>query len=60
MANRVDNGIGISSRSEGVVDVGKINVEFGGGGDKYHAASFIKDMDIKEVEKQLTKLLKEE
>ena len=60
IANRIDGGVGISARSEGLVDVGKINEEFGGGGDIYHAASFIKDMQLKEVEKQLTELLNRE
>ena len=60
VANRIDEGVGISARSEGTVDVGSILEEFGGGGDIYNAACHIKDMNLEEVKKELIRVLNEE
>lgn len=50
--------IGISARSSGDIDVGKIMEELFGGGSKSEAATKITNKDIKEVKKELINLLK--
>lgn len=60
VGKRQDGGIGISARSEGIVNVGEITEKLGGGGDVYNAACQIKDMNIDDVKDALIKILKEE
>ena len=60
LGNRVDDGVGISARSEGSINVDSILEELGGGGDNYNAACLVKDMNIKEVKKELIRVLSEE
>ena len=60
LGKRVDGGIGISARSEGSVDVGKITEKLGGGGDMYNAACQIQNADLKQIEKELKEVLKED
>lgn len=59
IGNRVDEGVGISARSEGSVDVSVITEQLGGGGDIYNAACHIKDMDLDEVKAELIRVLNE-
>ncbi len=55
---RVDkNTIGISARSMGNIDIGKILEQFGGGGDTHEAAARISNMTLKEVDKEVIKLV---
>lgn len=60
IGERIDDGIGISARSEGKVDVGSITSELGGGGDLNTAACQILDMDLDEVYKELKNILTKE
>lgn len=60
VGKRQDGGIGISSRSEGIVNVGELLEKLGGGGDVYNAACQIKDMNIDDVKEALIKILKED
>ena len=60
IGNREDGGIGISARSEGKVNVGKITEKLGGGGDNFNAASVIQNSNLEEVKKELIKVLNEE
>ena len=60
LGKRVDGGIGISARSEGSIDVGKITEQLGGGGDTYNAACQIQNADLKQIEKELIEVLKED
>ena len=60
IGNREDNGIGISARSEGKVNVGKITEKLGGGGDNFNAASFFQYSNLEEVKRELIKVLNEE
>ena len=60
VGKRIDGGIGISARSEGVVNVGELLESLGGGGDVYNAACQIKDMNIDDVKEALIKILKED
>ena len=60
IGERVDNGIGISARSEGNVDVGSITSELGGGGDINSAACQILDMELDEVYEELKAILNKE
>lgn len=53
-----DETIGISSRSTGKIDVGKILENFNGGGDENEAGAAIKDKSIKDVEQSLKDILK--
>lgn len=57
LGNRVDGGIGLSARSEGLVNVGEIAEHLGGGGDNHDAAAQIKNMNLKEAQEELIKLL---
>ena len=50
--------IGISARSTGLTNVGKIMEKLGGGGSKTEAATRIATNDIDEVEKKLNSILK--
>ena len=56
LSNRI---IGISARSMGNINVGKIMEKLGGGGHLTDAAAQIKDKSIDEVAKKLKKLIKE-
>lgn len=56
LGNRVDGGIGLSARSIGNVNVGKVVECLGGGGDNHEAAAQVKNISMKEA----TKLLLEE
>lgn len=60
VGKRQDGGIGISARSEGIVNVGELLERLGGGGDVYNAACQIKDMNIDDVKESLIKILKED
>lgn len=60
VANRIDDGVGISARSEGKVDVGLITSQLGGGGDINSAACHILDMDIESVYNELKTILNKE
>ncbi len=55
-----DATIGISGRSLGKVNVGKILSHFGGGGDENGGAAKVKGTSIGKVETELKKLLKEQ
>ena len=52
--------IGISARSLGNYDIGKILVKLGGGGDSTSGAAIFENSTISKVEQELKKLLKEE
>ena len=60
IGKRQDGGIGLSARSEGIVDVGRITSELGGGGDVNSAACHITDMTLDEVYKELKDILNKE
>ena len=60
IGERIDDGIGISARSEGKIDVGEITSELGGGGDTNTAACQILNKDIDEVYKELKDILTRE
>ena len=60
IGKRVDGGIGISARSEGITNVSEITEKLGGGGDIYNAACQINNMNINDVKKALMKILKED
>ena len=60
IGNRVDDNLGISARSEGLVDVGYILEKLGGGGDIYNAACDMRNIKIEDAKKELLKALKEE
>lgn len=49
VVGKIDGGIGISARSMGNIDVGKILERFGGGGDNHEAATKITDKSLNEV-----------
>ena len=55
---KIDNGVGISSRSMGNINVGQIMEEFGGGGDNHEAAAKITDKSLNEVFSEVTKKAK--
>lgn len=57
LGNRIDGGIGLSARSAGAVNVGKIAETLGGGGDNNDAAAQIKNMKLKEAKEELLKVL---
>lgn len=57
LGNRKDGGVGLSARSVGTVNVGKMAELFGGGGDNHDAAAHILDKSLKEVEEELKKIL---
>lgn len=52
------NTIGISSRSMGIVNVGNILENFGGGGDNHEAGASIKNDTIKNIENKLKEYIK--
>ncbi len=54
-----DNKIGISARSEGRLNVGKIMEKLGGGGDHHDAATQIEGSSIQEVKEKLLGILNE-
>jgi len=53
-----DGTIGISARSEGKTDVGKLLEQLGGGGGSQEAATQIQENNMNHVKKQLLKILK--
>lgn len=53
-----DKSIGISARSLGKINVGKILEGFNGGGDEYEAGASIKNSTIKTVEEELKNIIK--
>ena len=53
-----DKSIGISSRSLGRINVGKVLEKFNGGGDEFEAGASIKNNTIKKVEKELKEIIK--
>lgn len=53
-----DKSIGISSRSLGRINVGKILEEFDGGGDEFEAGASIKETTIMKVEERLKEIIK--
>lgn len=57
LGNRIDGGVGLSARSEGLVNVGEIAENLGGGGDDYDAAAQIKNLTLKEAKEELIKIL---
>lgn len=57
LGNRIDGGVGLSARSEGNVNVGKIAETLGGGGDNNDAAAQIKNMTLNEAKEELIKAL---
>ena len=52
------NVVHVSARSRGVVDVGEIMCQMGGGGTEYGAAARIEDADINEVKLKLEKVIR--
>ena len=60
IGERIDDGIGISARSEGKIDVGKITELLGGGGDISSAACQLFDTTIEKVYKELKDILNKE
>lgn len=57
LGNRIDGGIGLSARSAGNINVGKIAEILGGGGDNNDAAAQIKNMKLKAAREELIKAL---
>ncbi len=57
LGNRIDGGVGLSARSEGNINVGKIAEIFGGGGDNHDAAAQVKDIDLPKAKEELLKAL---
>lgn len=57
LGNRIDDGIGLSARSEGAINVGEVAENLGGGGDNYDAAAQIKNLTLKEAKEELIKIL---
>ena len=60
LGNRIDGGVGLSARSNGNINVGEIAELVGGGGDITSAASFVKDMTLKEMKEELVSVLSKE
>ena len=54
-----DKSIGISARSLGKINVGKILEIYNGGGDEFEAGARIQNTTIKEVEEEIIKIIKE-
>ena len=52
------NSVGISARSLGNINVGKILEKFNGGGDENEAGAFIENTTIKKVEEELKAIIK--
>ena len=53
-----DKSIGISARSLGRINVGKVLEPFNGGGDEFEAGASIKNTDIKKVDGELKEIIK--
>ena len=53
-----DKSIGISARSLGRINVGKLLENFNGGGDEFEAGASIKNTTIKNIEEELKELIK--
>lgn len=60
VVGKIDGGIGVSARSMGNIDVGKILEDFGGGGDNHEAATKITDKSLNEVLDLIIKLSKKQ
>lgn len=60
IGNRIDEGVSISARSDGSIDVGLILERLGGGGNKNNAACHLLNTNIEDLYLELIKLLKEE
>ena len=54
-----DKSIGISARSLGKINVGKILEKYNGGGDEFEAGASIKNASIKDIEGELIEIIKE-
>lgn len=52
--------IGLSARSEGIIDVGNIAEDLGGGGNNYEAASQFENKDFTEIKEALLKAINKE
>ena len=53
-----DKSIGISARSLGRINVGKVLETFNGGGDEFEAGASIKNTTIKKIEEELREIIK--
>ena len=53
-----DKSIGISARSLGRINVGKVLEAFNGGGDEFEAGASIKNTTIKKIEEELREIIK--
>ena len=53
-----DKSIGISARSLGRINVGKVLEPFNGGGDEFEAGASIKNADIKKIDGELKEIIK--
>ena len=53
-----DKSIGISARSLGRINVGKVLEKFNGGGDEFEAGASIKNTNIKKIEEELREIIK--
>lgn len=60
VVGKIDGGIGVSARSMGNIDVGKLLESFGGGGDNHEAATKITDKSLNEVFDSIIKLSKKQ
>jgi len=60
IGERTDDGIGVSARSEGNVDVGEITSELGGGGNMTSAACHLLDTTVDKVYNELKDILNKE
>lgn len=53
-----NNATGVSARSLGKINVGKILEHFNGGGDENEAGAYIENKNLREVEKELYNIIK--
>ena len=58
IANISKNEIGISGRSTGEINVGKILEQFGGGGDENEGAAQIENSNVKKIMEELLKIIR--
>jgi len=54
----VGDGVAVSARSKGKINVGNIMKDLGGGGNQCSAAAFLKDVTVEETGKRLKKILR--
>jgi len=59
VVGKITDGIGISARSMGNIDVGEIMERFGGGGDNHEGAAKVNDKSLNDVVEEITKIAKE-